>query len=418
MTAASTQGSKISYAKQSAFGTPQTTGFKDIRVEGEPTAGTPVGEGNIPNTVFADPNQNDKPIIIKKAMESAFTIGSLLRQPASVGGVSWAQAMFESGGYTTLLDSVGSTVDTGSTAGSIIAASDNFEVGEIVLVELDNGEFVHVLIAAYSAGTITPAMDLPSIPSVGNTITKVLTVTPGNTGSVAGSDLLTVKATIKAQDGGSDEIIVGQDVGLMSLADLNLEPGETVVLEATLGASDLSGSTGALGSNDFADSELHTLFNEPYFQFAAASASGGISAAYNKIMSATFTWNVTCEQTRGLGDPTCKNNIQGYMQTVEPCKLVVEMLYDSDKLDDFAPSTNASKYIGIIQPAASALHPSFSLFIPNAHQVEAPKQEAWTNTEHRVTVTYTGRPAGFNSTTTADQQGNQAFYFGLASKQA
>jgi hypothetical protein len=171
----------------------------------------------------------------------------------------------------------------------------------------------------------------------------------------------------------------------------------------------------ALPANSFQDREGGVrLVHEPLAQFAAASASGGITAAYHKLISATFTFGITAEQIAGFGDTACKNNIQGWMQKTEPCKLTLTMLYDSTKLDDFDGS-NGSKYVGIVQPGAAETDCAWSLVLPNAHIMEAPEAEYYGNNEHRVTVSYTGRPAGYESSTT-NVTANQPWYFGWSDR--
>jgi hypothetical protein len=416
---ASTQGSKVSWATQAAFGTAQTTGFKDVKIEGNPGVNhAPVGEGIVPQSLYADPNQKEKPIINKKAYSEAMTIPSLIRQPASAGTASWMKALFDSGGYVVV--SVDDTVTTGTPAvGSFDASAIGaYAAGYGVNVELADGTWVPTLIADVTGSTITPVMDLPSAPaSVGGALNKCLCITPGNTGSLAATKLLTLKAYIKAQDGGNDEIIVLQDGALTALGDLVLEPDQTVILEATIGGSDLDGSTGSLGTNDFSDGDNHRILHMPWAQFATADSNGGITAAYHKINKATFTWGITQVQLTGFGDATCKNNIQAYMQKVEPNKLVIEMNYDSQKLDDFTTITNPSKYVGIIQPGAAEADAAFALILPNAHQVEAPTIAPWDGDTHIVTVAYTGNPAGLGGAT-GDSQANQPFYFLIADRSA
>jgi len=413
-TAESTQGSKFSASKQDTFGTPQTTGFLDPRLEGEPSVGPVVGTPNIPDEIFTDPNKVSKAIITKEALDDAFTITSILRQPTTAGTNSWAKNLFEAGGYSVSDGGANTTIDTGPTLTAIPMVADNFVAGECMNIELDNGQYFVALVASVTASVATLAMGLPSAASAGNAINKCITVTPGNTGEVAADNLLTIKATVKAQDGGSDVVYIGQDCALTSLADLVLEPGSFITLEATFGATDLDYATGTLGTNAFQDSDQVTQFNDPYFMFADANAAGAIAYACANIMSLTWTWNITTEQIPGFGCTLSKNNVQSWMQKVEPNMLAITMLYDSNKLDEFTTSTNVSKFIGIVQPGSSALAPGCGLYLPNAHQVEQPQIDPWTENEHRIVVPYTGNPAGFGSTTTADAQGNQPFYFGVA----
>jgi hypothetical protein len=412
MTAYTTQGSKVEFCKQSAFGTASTGTYKDIRVEGEPTMKTPVGTGNRPETLFINENEQEKPIVINQAMDDGATVSSLIRQPAAAGGNSWLKQMFEAGGYTIVSVDDTTVNDATATATAFdVTTVGAYAAGYGCYVNT-NSQWVPALVASVATNELTLGMGLPAAPADGAAVNKALTITPGSMGEITATDLLTIKGVVKAQDGGSDVQIIGQDGAVTSLADLSLEPNEKVTIEATFGFSDVSEGTDTLAANDFADVETGVrLLHCPYAQFATANASGGITAAYHKIISAKFTWGVTAEQIVGFGSTDCKNNIQGWMQKVEPCKLSLTMLYDEQKLDDFlSPTGNESKYVAIIQPGASERDAGWGLFLPNAHQMEAPESEYWGNNEHRVTVNYTGRPAGYNSSTT-NVQANQPWYF-------
>ena len=414
MTAYTTQGSKVEFAKQDEFGTAQDTGFKDIRVEGEPTMKTPVGMGNRPNTLFSNENEQEKPVVIKQAVDDGATIASLIRQPASAGGDSWLKQMFEAGGYTVVSVDDTTVDDAGATASVFdVATVGAYDAGYGCYINA-NYQWLPALIASVSSSELTLAMALPAAPSNGAAVNKALTITPGAMGQITATDLLTIRGHVKAQNDSNEVQIIGQDGALTSLADLSLEPNEKVTIEATFGFSDVSeGDSAGPGANDFADVETGVrLFHQPYAQFASANAAGGISASYHKLISATFKWGVTAEQIVGFGDEDCKNNTQGWMKKVEPCELTLTMLYDEQKLDDFVSpeSGNASKYVAIIQPGANERDAGWGLFLPNAHQMSEPEAEFWGNNEHRITVKYTGRPAGYDSATT-NVQANQPWYF-------
>ena len=412
MTAYSTQGSKLEFSKQSAFGTASSGTYDDIRPEGTPSIKTAVGEGNMPETVFINPNDVDKPIVYNRAMDDAVTVSTLIRQAATAGETSFTKDAFLAGGYVVTTNN-NSTIDTYSTTTSFAAADDNFAVGQCVNVQLDDGTWVPTLIAQYNTGNaIVPAMALPSAASgTSLALNSCDTITPGDTGAITASDLLTIRAFFKAQDTGSDVVYQAQDCAVTSIADLSLEPGEKVNLEFTFGASDLSASTGAMGTNDFRDGTEHRVFNEPWCQFATSASAGGIAAAYHKLMSATFSWGVTAEQIPGMGDSACSNNVQGWMQKNAPAKLTMTLLYDEQKLDDF-DGTNPDKYVGIIQPGTSEDSPAFGLFLPKAH-ITSVTHEPWTENEHRVTIEMTPQPAGLDSAT-GNTQGNQPWYFCIA----
>ena len=412
MTAYSTQGSKIEFAKQSVFGTASVGTYDDIKIEGTPSALTPVGDQVTPETLSINPNDVDKPIVFYKAKDNAFTVGTLIRQAATAGETSFIRDLFLSGGYVVVSEDNMVTTGTPVVGELEVDDSGDYAAGYAVNVELANGTWVPTLIADVTSKILTPCMDLPKLPAtVGGALNACDCITPGDTGQITDTDLLTLKAYIKAQDGGNDVVIQGIDCVVTSMSDLTLNPGEKVVIEATMGSSELTATTGTLGVNDFRDGEEHRIFNEPWCQFAASNAAGGITAAYHRLMSATFSWGITAEQIAGFGDGGCVNNIQGWMQKNAPAKLTMTMLYDEQKLEDF-DGTNPDKYVGIIQPGTSENSPAFALFLPNAH-ITSVSSEPWTNNEHRVTVEMTPQPAGLDGAT-GNTQGNQPWYFCVA----
>ena len=416
MTAKSTQGSKISFALQSGFGTAATTGFKDIRLEGEPTVKTPVGEGITPQEVFADQNSSAKPIVIKKAQDDAVSFSALIRQEAAAGDDNGTlPIMFAAAGCD--VESNDDTTINSYTDFVTFTTDDAIEPGSFANIELDDGSWCPTLFIGNGIVASNPAMALPTETSSGKAVNKMYTITPGQVGEIAGNKLVTVKATVKANDGASDTVIISQDCAVTSIGDLNLEPGALVQVDITLGASDMSKDTTSLGTNDFADAESHVPFNCPLVQFADTSSTGKITAAYAKLLKATFSFNVTAEQIASAGDLNCVNNLQGWMQKYEPCMLSLEMLYDATKLDEFTTNSNAEKYIGIIQRGYAETDPAFALVLPRAVQSEAPEASYWGNNEHRVTVKYKGLPAAYSgSSHTSDSQLNQPWYFGISDR--
>lgn len=410
----STQGSKIQYAVQTAFNTPNTSGLKDVRPEGEPTVETPVGTGVTPETNGANPFLIEKPIVNNQATDSAIAVTSLIRQAETAGTDSFLATAFEAGGYSVNNLTADTDVDGVATVGTIPATSSTGMVSGLgVNIELDDGSFVPTLIGDMATDTIIPVMELPSVPADTNVINKAFTVTPNVMTQVPNDKLLTMIAGLNVGT------VQDQDCALTSVGDLTFNPNEKIMLEYTFGASDKTrGDVSTTHSNDFADAEPALTTYQPWCQFANSSTdySTALTASYHKVLSATVTLGITAEQIPGFGDANCKNNIQGWMQKGVPATIVLDMLYDSTKLSDF-DGTNADKYISIIQPGQSASDPSVGFFAPACHQSEMPEAEYYGNNEHRVKVTYTVNPPEMDGTTDADL-GNQPWYLVVGDQSA
>ncbi len=405
MTAISTRGSKLSFAIQTDFNTPNISGQKDVRLEGDPTIETPTGVGVDPEFVGANPHQVEKPIVENQASDAAVGCTTLIRQAAVAGNDSFIASSFESGGYSVV--SSDSTTSVGAATDTIsVVSAGTFDVGYGMNVELADGKFAPTLIGFWDDGfQFTPVMELPSAtPVADGKVNKAFTITPANLAQIANDKLITFVA------GNKSGTIQSQDCALTSIGDLVFNSNEKLMLEFTFGASDKTrGDTPMTGSNDFADATGSKIVHCPTFQFANSSTdyTTALADARNNIISATITFNVTAEQVVGFGGD-CVNNIQSWMQVAEPAIISVDMLYDSTKLSDF-DDINASKYISISQYGTSASDPSVGFFMPNAHQMEAAVCDYYGNGEHRVTVKYVANPAEMDGTTSSDQ-GNQPWY--------
>ena len=415
MTTASTQGKKVSYDVQASFGTPNVAGLTDVRLEGDPTIEPAIGVGVQPSEMGANPFHVAKPIVNNQASDSAVVVTSLPHQALTAGNDSFAKTAFESGGYNVV--SSNDTTSVGAeTATVTLVDAGTYDIGYGANVELADGSFVPTLFGYTDGGfQFTPTMALPSstAASLGE-VNKALTITPNVLTEVSGDKLLTFLS------GTNVGTVQAQDCALTSVGDIVFNANELIPIEYTFGASNKTrGDVATTHSNTFADGSESIVTYQPWCQLSATSTdwSTALSASYAKIISATVTLGITAEQMIGMGDANCINNIQGWMQKGVPAKIVLDMLYDSDKIDDF-DGTNPEKYLAIIQPGQSRNDPSMGFFAPVAHQdVEGTTVDYIGNNEHRVTVTYTVNPSAMDGTTDSDL-GNQPWYLVFGDKSA
>ena len=415
MAASSTQGSKVSMHVQTGFGNPYSGSKKDIRLEGNPDFKTPGSEGTVPAEVFADANQTAKPVVLEKYITGGLKVDTNIH--CGDGAEPSAVTLFRAGGYT-----VASNTDTSLTAYS---SSTSFttatatKAGTLAAIERVDGKIEPALQVNAGSTTFIPAMELSSASASGKEVINMYTITPGSAGAIPGDSLVTMDATFRYKDSsGKYKSFQAQDVATMSVGDLSLEPGSLITLSFNLGASKMTQKTltTTWPANDFNDVADTEPFSCALLQYADADSSGGISAEYLKLFKATVSFGVTAEAVTGFGNTTCINNLQEWMMKTTPATITLDALYDSTKLGDFTNVNNPDKYIGIIQATESLDKPAFAFIMPNAHLLEAPQADLWSQNEHRLTLKYVARPAGFThmSSAIASDALNQPWYLGIS----
>jgi hypothetical protein len=369
MVAYASKGQKLSTVAQTNIYTVNTTGLKDIRCDGEITHGSTVQNGVIAETVFADSNDAEKPVLFNEYIEDAFSFSHLIRMAATAGSTPFLVSAFESGGYTVAAADTDSTIATySSTTSFTITDATTTAAGEFRTIELNNGQFIPVLFAAdASGGAITPLFALPSATAALKPVKKTWTITPGQPAVVPDAKFLTMVHTTRDNEG--NRAVVGTGCWLSSVGDITVEPGTLPKLELKFSAADLSENTANVdqlaAANEFLDAEPVKVTDAPYVMFNTYSAAGGIAAAYAKILKATISLGKTCEAVPGMGDATgCLNNIQAAMGVNAPCAVTLEMLIENTKITDWDAGTNASKSIAIIQPSTSVTVPAWALQKP------------------------------------------------------
>lgn len=400
--ATSTQGSKTSFKVQAGFNQPDITSMKGIHHEGEPTPEAPVGDGLAPETIGANAYDNEKPIVNDMATDTAMVIPVLLRPAETPGEDSFIATAFEAGGYT-VSSADDTTVAAGATVGSLpLASVAGMAAGMGIIVVLDDGTHFPVLIGSITGTTVIPTMALPSAPAEGNIVRKAFTITPGKTEEIPDDKLLALLHEDKATK------TQYQDCPLTAVGDLDFSPNTKLGVELTFGSSLKTKIDTAMdGVDDFQDGNGALRVWNPICHIADTPSvwTSAITAAYNKVLTATVAFNVTTEQVPGFGDTNCVNNIQGWMQKGAPPMATIEYLYDSTIIDDFQ-GDNDDKYVSLLQPGKSSTEPTFGLFMPKAHQSEACEPSYYGNNQHQITAKYTSNPSGIDGTTSSDV-GNQ-----------
>jgi hypothetical protein len=416
------KGQKLSTVAQTNIYSVNTTGLKDIRVEGEVKIGSSVVAAVTPETVFADSNDMEKPATFNQYVEDAFSFSHLIRMATAAAGTPFLISAFESGGYTVAAANDDTTIAAySSTTSYTLTEATTTASGEFRTIELSNGQFLPMLFAVDGAITaITGLFALPSATAGGKAVKKTWTITPGQPAPIPDAKFLTMVHTDRT-NATSNRAVMATGCWLASVGDLTLEPGTLPKLELKFSAADVSENSAGIetlsAANEFLDAEPVKVTDAPYVLFGASTPAGNIAATSAIINKATISFGKTCEKIDGMGGVTCLNNVQGAMGMNAPCSVTLEMILDSTKLTDWDAGTNASKAIAIIQPSTSVSVPAWSFVVPNAHITEAVIVDYGSNAV-KIIVKYTGRPAGLNNVTTYNAQENQPWYFGIQDRSA
>lgn len=417
-TAYANKGQRLAYTVQSAFETVNTTSPKDIRADGEITVASSQSQGVVPETVFVDALQREKPVLFRKYEDSAVKITALIRQATAAGGTPFLVDAFRSAGLTVATPSNDTTIAayTNTTSYTLTDAAAT-DAGEFRTIVLNDGRHVPILMAADASGAgITPLHALPSAAQAGNVVRKCWTITPGQPGPVPADKFLSLFFADRANAASRNIRMTG--CWLSEIGELVIEPGTLPKIELTFGAAEVAESASDIlmtTANDFADSAPVQVTDDPLVFFATYSSAGSVAAAYQKIIKGSIKLGVKTVPIEGVGDSGCLNGAQGAMLTLEPCEVSLDILWDGDKLTDWE-GTNTSKMIAIVQPTAAATVPAWAFVVPNAHIMERPEIDRGSMIVQKLK--YTANPPAMGSTTTINAAQNQAWYFGISDRSA
>ena len=418
-TARSNKGANLQYVVESTPGVDPGSGYKDLRTEGDPTVTGQFTKSLQPETLFANPNETEKPVLVDVPVEGAVSCKVGLTRGASAGTDAQLVSLMNSAGWPE--DSGdNTTVATATSQTALVLTDDVGAPGRGIVVELDDGRFFPALISSNVAEAVTLAMGLPSVTSASKTVKQCHTFYPGAVGPV--DTTLTLRHITKALNGADNVAAVFTMASLASIADLEITPGTIPFLEFIFNVAGHSveslSLSGDLPVNDFTDGPGKKPVDQPYLQLADASSAGAITSALVKLVSAGITFGHTTSGIPGIGDLECINGLQGHRQDPGDILGMLKFLYPADKITDWEGS-NPSKYIGIVQPSFNMTQPPWGFIYPNAHILEDPVWEPTSDSNmHEVAIKYKANPALYNSETDESDPANQPMYILLGTESA
>jgi hypothetical protein len=378
------------------MGVPATFGAaaattKDVRVEGTPTTGDLYKDSTQPETLHANPHEMEAPIVFDKAKEGAISFTTRFHGAEEAADDASLATILESAGWQDTQISADTTLDTGSTASSLVFVDDVGAVGAGIIVEMDDGRLIPNVITSYAAQTAGLMVTLPAVPSAGNNVYKAHCLTPGMPTDVTDKSL-EISHIVRAGDGGGN-VTKDQFLGcaLSAVAGIVFEHGAVPNVECTFHTATVAHSNPAsLGTDDLNDGEGVRPVVDPIFNLSAAVASGSSAAATTgKMIKATVEIGAKADMVPSVGDSACVGGISGYVSNPDKPMIELEMIWDKTFTDDW-DGANTPKFIGITLPSTGVTSPPVSIYLPHAEQMEKPTADRYGESYQKITAKFRG----------------------------
>jgi hypothetical protein len=410
--AVSSKGKVLQVATESTFNIAPGSGYKDVRVEGEPAIAPPVQTAVPVNTLTSNPYDGEVPKTTSQFVDDAVVYTTVIRPPTTPGTDPHYITGYKSGGYQ-IANSDDTTVTTGATTTSIpVTDNTNVAGGEGCHIELPSGKYIPML-AAGGGGTLTPSMALPEVPADAAIVLGAHTVSPGSPGSALNT--LTFRHWNQMKDQAGSNHVYHQATGcaLASVGDLVVERGTLPVVEFTYRAAQITrGSNASFPVNSFQDGVGIQVWDDVLCGFAASAVGGAIAETYYSVIKATFAAGVETTAIPEAASDTDNGGLCGHMSNPTDSfpMLTLEIKADEARMDDWETDGGVSKYISLVQYGTAA-SPGTGIFCPTAKLIEQPTYEPYGQGYEKVTLVYRCFPAAYtDSVNTASDQQNQPFY--------
>jgi hypothetical protein len=325
----------------------------------------------------------------------------------------------------TLLESAGwnVTTTTASTVASYVSTTawdlGNSGVaygvpGNAILVELSDGSFYPVLVAAKATDTITPGMALPSASENAKDIEVMTTMFPQSR-VVPASKTLSFLSNLRAtHTTGEDLSFDYAGCAVTALGDLTIKVNEMPELAWTLDVSTVADGSLAIADESFVDGQKPSVVtHDARVELATSNDSGGIARTDVILHEATVNWGFTVEAIPGYGSGTLAG-IQGYKLVAGTPSITIKGDYTKDYWDDLE-GTNPSQYLGIVQPTTALTTPAWGIWMPKCHLSE--EEPVIINRDDNLitaSVKYIGSVADYNSETDNTDEGAAPIYFAIS----
>ncbi len=431
-TARSTQGYTVRLDDETALGTAGGNVDKEVRLAAAPTIPTATRQlQEQPNIGAENANDaSDKPIPFEPGQMDALTLPIHIRRGATTNTPPLYYFGLSGGfagdiGADTDVDDGTPAADEFITTGNVFGdTADHY--GKAVLVQLANDTtYYPCLLADYDHGSLTakPMMDCPTIPGDNNLIKRMFNLwtdpsaiaaadtlqfvanTRGDYSDGTGAEYLSYTLAGCSMSNGFGDITINKE-GAVVLSP-NFHVADTAITDELLDAATfLEGNTSGATTSSFQTNEGSNFRCE----FAAYAAGGGITAATVNMLSATIRTGVSTIPVDGIGG-TNKNGWQSYMARVVPPECDLQILLDSNYMNDSsagyeAITGNQDMYLGLVWTTESLDVPASGIWMPRCYQYAPPDVEMFGENYQIMTLHLRGTaPAYTGSPTTNGSSG-------------
>jgi hypothetical protein len=292
--------------------------------------------------------------------------------------------------------------------------------GNAILVKLEDGasvldEFYYpVLIADKTTDTITPGMALPAATANSEPIEVMTTMFPQSR-TVVSSKTLSFLYNLRAtHTSGEDLAMEMLGCGLSTMGEMTIEPNMPPELAFTFHVSQIDQKNVAIADETFVCSQkFPVVTHDARVELANSADAGGIARTDVILHSATVNFGFAGTPTPGYGSGT-KAGIQGYRLDAQTPSITLTADFSKDYWDDME-GTNASQYLGIVQPTSDLATPAFGVWMPKCH-LNHENTVVLNTTDNLITATvqYIGSVADYNSETDNTDEGAAPIYFAIS----
>lgn len=413
--AKNSQGATLGYVQESSLGT-NGGSFSEIRYASELTLPTDtrimIANPNLGHQHAAD--KSDVPVIVEKFRDGALKVMTRIRRSGSADTAPPIADFFESMGCTIATNGK-TTIDSYTSTTAFDLVADEGAVGNAGLLELNSGVYYPVLAAEYATQDVTPGMAIPSASLATNDWEVMTTIWPRSQQVPSTKTLAFEHHSRATHTTGDDLSHEYQGCACSAVDDLVLKHGEAPEMGFNFTVGKIDQKSDAIAAESFACGAKFAVINDDFrFEYATASAAGGIARADLTPEEVTITFGITCVPILGEGDGVFAG-MQGYILQFGIPKVKILATFDKDYWDEMEGS-NTKKYIGIVQPTRALTTPAFGFWMPNSYlDPENPPVVDFTGKEYvRGTVTYIGTCAGYSSDTLNSEAGAAPWYFAIS----
>jgi hypothetical protein len=286
--------------------------------------------------------------------------------------------------------------------------------GNAILVELSDGTYYPVLVAAKSTDTVTPGMALPSATENGKAIEVMTTMFPQSRVVPSDKTLSFLQNLRATHTTGEDLSITASGCAVTALGDMTLTPNTMPELAFTLDVATVADGSLAIADEVFVDGQKPAVVtHDARVELATAADAGGISRTDVILHEATVSWGFTAEAIPGFGSGSLAG-IQGYKLVAGNPMITIKGDYNAQYWDDLE-GTNPSQYLGIVQPTTSLSTPAFGIWMPKCHLAD--EEPVIINRDDNLvtaTVKYMASVADYNSETDNTDEGAAPIFFAIS----